>query len=90
MDRVTIRTGVDINKEMELLAKLKALLDGGAIIQSEYDMIKSVILGNVVNEEERNWVSGHEYVDLGLPSGTKWATYNVGATKPTEYGDYFA
>ncbi|MCQ2233446.1 MAG: DUF1566 domain-containing protein [Paludibacteraceae bacterium] len=39
-------------------------------------------------------VSGKEgiytYVDLGLPSGTKWATYNVGATKPTEYGDYFA
>ncbi|MCQ2194044.1 MAG: fibrobacter succinogenes major paralogous domain-containing protein [Paludibacteraceae bacterium] len=35
-------------------------------------------------------VAGHDYVDLGLPSGTKWATYNVGATKPTEYGDYFA
>ena len=34
--------------------------------------------------------SGHEYVDLGLPSGTKWATCNVGATKPEEYGDYFA
>ena len=31
-----------------------------------------------------------EYVDLGLPSGTKWATFNVGATKPEEYGDYFA
>lgn len=29
-------------------------------------------------------------VDLGLPSGTLWATYNVGATKPSEYGDYFA
>ena len=35
-------------------------------------------------------VAVHDYVDLGLPSGTKWATYNVGATKPTEYGDYFA
>lgn len=35
-------------------------------------------------------VAGHDYVDLGLPSGTKWATCNVGATKPTEYGDYFA
>ena len=32
----------------------------------------------------------HEWVDLGLPSGTKWATYNVGATKPEEFGDYFA
>ena len=32
----------------------------------------------------------HEWVDLGLPSGTKWATCNVGASSPEEYGDYFA
>ena len=32
----------------------------------------------------------HEWVDLGLPSGTLWATCNVGATAPEEYGDYFA
>ena len=31
-----------------------------------------------------------EYVDLGLPSGTKWATYNVGASSPEEYGLFFA
>ena len=30
-----------------------------------------------------------EYVDLGLPSGTLWATCNVGASKPTDYGQYF-
>ena len=29
-------------------------------------------------------------VDLGLPSGTLWATFNVGATAPEEYGNYFA
>ncbi len=34
--------------------------------------------------------NGHDYVDLALPSSIKWATYNVGATKPYEYGDYFA
>ena len=34
--------------------------------------------------------NNHEYVDLGLPSGLKWATCNVGATTPEEYGDYFA
>lgn len=33
---------------------------------------------------------GHQYVDLGLPSGTLWATCNVGATGPTGNGDYFA
>lgn len=32
----------------------------------------------------------HEYVDLGLPSGTLWATCNVGATKPEQYGNYYA
>ena len=30
------------------------------------------------------------YVDLGLPSGLLWATCNVGANAPEEYGDYFA
>ena len=33
---------------------------------------------------------GHDYVDLGLPSGTMWATCNVGAESPDQYGDYFA
>ena len=32
---------------------------------------------------------GYEFVDLGLPSGKLWATCNVGATKETEYGDYY-
>ncbi len=35
-------------------------------------------------------VQEHEFVDLGLPSGTLWATCNVGANFPEEYGDYFA
>ena len=34
--------------------------------------------------------NGYSWIDLGLPSGTKWATCNVGATTPEEYGDYFA
>lgn len=34
--------------------------------------------------------NGHEYVDLGLPSGTKWATCNVGANTPEGLGDFFA
>ena len=32
----------------------------------------------------------HEYIDLGLPSGLLWATCNVGANVPDQYGDYFA
>ena len=33
--------------------------------------------------------NGFDYVDLGLPSGTLWATCNVGASKPSDYGLYF-
>ena len=32
----------------------------------------------------------HDYVDLGLPSGTLWATCNVGAEVAEEYGKYYA
>ncbi|MCQ2259273.1 MAG: hypothetical protein MJZ41_14985 [Bacteroidaceae bacterium] len=32
----------------------------------------------------------HEYVDLDLPSGTLWATMNVGAESPEDYGNYYA
>ena len=34
--------------------------------------------------------NGHEWVDLGLPSGTKWAACNVGAATPEGYGNYYA
>lgn len=33
--------------------------------------------------------TAYAYVDLGLPSGTLWATMNVGASKPSDYGLYF-
>ena len=33
--------------------------------------------------------NGYDYVDLGLPSSTLWATMNVGAKKPSDYGKYF-
>lgn len=35
-------------------------------------------------------LNGHDWVDLGLPSGLLWATCNVGSTTPEGYGDYFA
>ena len=41
-------------------------------------------------EDDLIIIEEHEWVDLGLPSGTLWATCNVGASKPEEYGDYFA
>ena len=42
-----------------------------------------------VSEEDPNCPIA-EAIDLGLPSGTKWASWNVGATNPEEYGGFFA
>ena len=44
----------------------------------------------IIEQIISNTINGHEYVDLGLPSGLKWATCNIGANSPEEYGDYFA
>ena len=46
--------------------------------------------GNVYyNYPPKPKANGHDYVDLGLPSGTLWATMNVGASKPSDAGLYF-
>jgi len=43
------------------------------------------------NKEPNNGTyNGHDYVDLGLPRGTLWATCNVGADNPEDHGDHFA
>ena len=49
---------------------------------------KGTAYGNQVVFTTLAMENGHEYVDLGL--SVKWATCNVGASKPEEYGDYFA
>lgn len=51
------------------------------LITCEMNCYAQTVTGNVRD---------HDYVDLELPSGRLWATCNVGATKPTEYGDFFA
>lgn len=56
-------------------------------------MIQEIIIDGVTYictpKEEVKSVE-HEFVDLGLPSGRLWATCNIGAEKPTDYGNYFA
>ena len=62
------------------------------------DVIVSTLNGEVVKivkvlhlgHEQEDVVQGHSYVDLGLPSGTLWATCNVGSTEPEGWGDFFA
>lgn len=54
------------------------------------DTINEAPIVIVYGEEDTGVDTSHEYVDLDLPSGILWAVYNVGATKPEEYGDLFA
>ena len=58
-------------------------LDGEVNIADVNAVINIILFGDTEQD-------GHEWVDLGLPSGTLWATCNVGASSPEEYGDYFA
>ncbi len=66
-----------------------------------YSFVNWTVNGDVVSSEESytftvtsDWtlIANFDYafVDLGLPNGTLWAAYNVGATTPEGYGDYFA
>lgn len=48
------------------------------------------LLAQLVAKTETPDTSPAEAVDLGLPSGIKWASCNVGATVPEEYGGYYA
>ena len=60
-------------------------VDGdGVVTSTDITILYDYLLGNVpipVN---------HEYVDMGLPSGTLWATMNIGATAPEDYGYHFS
>ncbi len=57
--------------------------DDGVVDIADVTYVIDHILG-------KGHASTPQAVDLGLPSGTKWASFNVGATKPEEYGGYYA
>ena len=62
-------------------------LTGNQAVEYDISQLDSISFIEETNEEITDT---HEWVDLGLPSGTLWATCNVGANSPEEYGDYFA
>lgn len=53
-------------------------------------ILSAIIFASCSGVDEENTVNGFEYVDLGLPSGTKWAASNIGAKSPESTGSYFA
>lgn len=58
-----------------------------SVVTAEGDIIDDATL-TVETDQERP--TPGQWVDLGLPSGIKWAGWNVGASAPEEYGGYFA
>ncbi len=66
------------------------VLKNGKLIETRDLRMAAKTTSTTPSQTKSNTINGHEYVDLGLPSGTLWATCNVGANKPEEYGDYFA
>lgn len=53
---------------------------------------ETTIMGkdSVINITVNGTIAGHEYVDLGLPSGTLWATTNLGSKSADNIGDCYA
>ena len=59
----------------------------GEVVEQKVVLEKSST-ANRTTTAKGGTINGYEYVDLGL--SVKWATFNVGATKPEEYGGYYA
>ena len=88
-------------KKTLLILSAMILFFGGCTKDKEYEANTQVIItdGRVEEVEESEeddeddytgLINGYKYVDLGLPSGLKWATCNVGANEPEAYGEYYA
>lgn len=60
----------------------------GTSVRYSYNQLDRI--ETYLTEEDEPVVAYSVAVDLGLPSGTMWASYNVGATKPQEYGGFYA
>ncbi|MBQ8694619.1 MAG: hypothetical protein IJ513_03145 [Bacteroidaceae bacterium] len=90
----------DDTRESQLTISLLELLEG----ESKQVIIPVIQYAGGVNigvdidgwGDDREWsalsgtLNGHDWVDLELPSGLKWATCNVGASSPEDYGNYYA
>ena len=80
---VTVLYNYILNEDMTFFSTSD--VDGdGYVTSGDVTVVYNILLGLIPPEDT------HEYVDLGLPSGTLWATMNIGANAPEEFGDHFA
>lgn len=57
---------------------------GGQVIRKATKTTHAVVVDNAPRGKTS------QAIDLGLPSGTKWAEWNIGASSPEQYGNYYA
>lgn len=74
-----------IDAFLDLLDSYDSLSNTEASMTDNDDKEETII----VNKKSGSF-NNHDWIDLGLPSGIKWATCNIGAKTPEERGDYFA
>lgn len=90
--RIQTSHGVKIQlMELLFLSRIHVILSNKDMMKLRYKLIVFSLVMCVMecsSQTISGQASGHEYVDLGL--SVKWATYNVGATKPEDNGDCFA
>ncbi len=67
---------------------MRVELENGTVVKYDVDSVK--VVDFEIDKEIDPFVDGHEYVDLGLTSGTKWALMNIGANDTTEAGTHYA
>ena len=99
-DAAEVRTATiaDVNLVIGKAYNINVTIEDKDIVTEQYkieffvaevkDWGSNIELDATINEPGHGFENGHEWVDLGL--SVKWATCNVGATTPEEYGVYFA
>lgn len=71
------------------MSQFYAYKNGTVIFKMDDDVVDSITF---VKPQiyKTGTIDGHDYVDLGLTSGTKWAINNIGAERPWDYGNYYS
>jgi len=97
MDAVNLRTlNAALQSMRQQIDSIIAVYGGGSTAPGDTVLVDTVWNDTIPVDSsgvDTIWVdtvSGGEWVDLGLPSGLLWASHNVGATGPEDYGNYYA
>ncbi len=81
--------------EIGMTLPIRPVVDGSVVYDDGFvsdemsEMEKHPYVKSFVNRSTGT-LAGHDYVDLGLPSGTMWASCNIGADSPSEGGNFYA